>query len=72
MNGLIEHLGDKPRATLSIHRYEKSRFPSYYLWPPPVKVKVSSLLLGSCSDMKYCGWLLRKIEVTKNYFWKLL
>ena len=55
MNGIIEHLGDKPRATLSIHRHEKSRFPSYYLWPPPVKVKVSSLLLGSCSDMKYCG-----------------
>ena len=40
MNGIIEQLGNKPRATLSIHRHEKSRFPSYYLWPPPVKVKV--------------------------------
>ena len=27
MNGIIEHLGNKPMATLSIHRHEKSRFP---------------------------------------------
>ena len=40
MNGINEHLGNKPMATLSIHRHEKSRFPSYYLWPPHVKVKV--------------------------------
>ena len=44
MNGIIEHLGDKPMATLSIHRHEKSRFPFYYLWPPPVKVKVRFFL----------------------------
>ena len=61
MNGIIEHLGNKPMATLSIHRHEKSRFPSYYLWPPPVKV--SFLLLDSCSSL-----IIRPPVPHKNHF----